>query len=86
VTLGYFDGFETRGPWVRGLARLALDMAREEPLLTRPEVAERLACSTTTVSREIARGQLDCTRVGGRILVAQAEVDRYLENAKRGEP
>jgi len=36
VTLGYFDGFETRGPWVRGLA--------------------------------------------------QAEVDRYLENAKRGEP
>lgn len=46
--------------------------------LSIPHVAELLDVSRTNVYDLIARGELTATRVGGRLRVRAAEVERYL--------
>lgn len=46
--------------------------------LSIPHVAELLDVSRTNVYDLIARGELAATRVGGRMRVRAAEVERYL--------
>lgn len=53
---------------------------RHEPpeLLTRPEAAELLRVSQTTVSRLISAGQLGSVKVGRQIRISRDAIDRYL--------
>ena len=49
----------------------------EALLLSRPEAAKRLSVSVHSVDRAIARGELKSKRLGGRVLVPVAEIERY---------
>jgi excisionase family DNA binding protein len=52
-------------------------------LLTVPEVAVRLRCSTRTVRREIKAGRLRAIYVGDRPLVPDREVEAYISASWR---
>jgi excisionase family DNA binding protein len=44
------------------------------------DVAERLSCSTKTIQRLIARGELDVVRITDRIPgITDSEIDRFIE-------
>ena len=49
----------------------------EALFLSRPEAAKRLNISVHSVDRAIARGELESKRLGGRVLVPVAEIERY---------
>ena len=48
----------------------------EALLLSRPEAAKRLNVSVHSVDRAIARGELKSKRLGARVLVPVAEIER----------
>lgn len=50
-------------------------------LLTRAEVAERLRCSITTVSRLLSAGELYAVRMQRRVLIPEEALDAWI----RGE-
>lgn len=49
------------------------------PLLTLAETMERLRVSKSTLHRILARRELRRTRVGGRTLIRESELLRYLD-------
>jgi excisionase family DNA binding protein len=55
------------------------DTNREALLLSRPEAAKRLNVSVHSVDRAIERGELKSKRLGGRVLVPVAEIERYAQ-------
>jgi excisionase family DNA binding protein len=56
-----------------------MSLQLSKPLLTQAEVAEVLGVSVQTVSRMVARGELETRRVGKRFVRVPAEsLDRYL--------
>ena len=52
-------------------------------LLDLDETAARLRVSRRTVEREIARGRLALTKVGGSSFVRESEIVRYLKANER---
>ena len=52
-------------------------------LLDLDETAARLRVSRRTVEREIARGRLALTKVGGSSFVRESEIQRYLKANER---
>lgn len=50
-----------------------------EKLLTRHEVAERLALSLASVDRLLASGRLPFLRIGGAIRFRPAAIDQWLD-------
>ncbi|MCG8602495.1 MAG: helix-turn-helix domain-containing protein [Verrucomicrobiales bacterium] len=49
-----------------------------------PEVAKILRASEKTVRRRISSGKLKARKEGGRLLISEAEVHRYLEGLNGG--
>lgn len=47
-------------------------------LLTLPQVADRLGCSTATVKRRIRAGALPAYRDGRLVRVRELDLDRYI--------
>lgn len=56
----------------------------ELPLLNVEEAALRLRVSRATVYRLIKDGRLRLTKIRGSSFVTQAEIERYLRTAERG--
>jgi excisionase family DNA binding protein len=53
-------------------------LRQDAPLLSVPEVAERLAVSSSTVRRLIASGSLPAVRIGGQVRVDRSELFAYV--------
>lgn len=53
------------------------------PLLTLKETAARLRVSAATLHRILARKEIRRTRVGGRTLIRESELQRYLDRVTR---
>ena len=51
--------------------------------MTLEEVGEGLNCSAKTVKREIVRGRLICSRIGGRMMVYPKDFVSYLNKARK---
>lgn len=51
-------------------------------LLTRDEVAERLRCSITTVSRMLSSGELYSVRIQRRVLIPEEALDAWVRGEK----
>lgn len=49
-------------------------------LRTTREAAEYLRISRHTLAHWIRRGRLDAVKIGRRVMVAQAELDRYIDS------
>ncbi len=47
-------------------------------LISIRECAKRLSVSTKTIDRRLASGELRAHRVGGRVLIAESEVERFV--------
>lgn len=52
--------------------------ASSEPLYTIEQAAERLNCSTATIRRQIARGELRAVRFGRSIRIKPRDLERAL--------
>jgi excisionase family DNA binding protein len=73
------------------LAPLLVELREQRPApqpegparLTVGEAAEQLRCSTRQVRRMLARGQLRATKLGRRVLISRAELERALREASR---
>lgn len=48
------------------------------------EAASYLTVSSRTLYREVARGRLRITKVGGSTRLRRSELDRYLRSQERG--
>ena len=53
-----------------------------QPMLTVQVVAERLTCSTATVRRLAATGELPHVRIGSLMRFEAADVENYLEQQR----
>lgn len=74
------DGREfqgSRGPQIKRTS--SASALPTPPLLSVEAIAERLAVSTKTVRRMIARGELTCCRVGRLLRVSEAALAAYLQ-------
>lgn len=49
-------------------------------LLTVEQTAERLTVSTRTVGRMYRSGQIPHVRVRGRVLIGEADLEKYIQN------
>ena len=49
--------------------------------LTVNEAAEQLGIHPKSLKRELAEGRLRCIRIGARVLIPVAELNRFLEEA-----
>jgi excisionase family DNA binding protein len=58
----------------------------EEPFLTVAEVAEILRLNPQTVRNWIDAGTLPAIRIGRRVRIKRADLDRILEDGYRGAP
>jgi excisionase family DNA binding protein len=54
-----------------------------QEFLTVQEVAQRLRVSRQTVYGRINRGELSYIKVGGRVLISQAMLDKLIEKGTR---
>lgn len=52
--------------------------SHDSPLLTVPEVSERLRVSTYTVRRLVRAGEIPALRVGQQLRVSQRELEEWL--------
>lgn len=50
------------------------------PLLTVDQAADRLNVSTRTVGRMYRSAQIPHVRIRGRVLIAEADIDKYIQN------
>lgn len=76
--------FET---WIRAAVRdemlktLAEDRAQAKPenMLTREEVCDLLHISKPTLWLKTKQGDIECVRVGRRVLYAESTIKKYME-------
>jgi excisionase family DNA binding protein len=60
------------------------EQVKNDPLFSIPEVAKRLGgISAWTVRAWLHQGRLRKTKVGGRTMVAESEISRFLESCSR---
>ena len=78
------------GPHDRAQIRAALRSGPPEcsspasPLMTVAEAAAFLSVSTKTVRRLIARGALDCVKIGRSIRLGREVIERYISDCSNG--
>ena len=73
--------------WLRATVRdemlktLAADRAQAKPenMLTREEVCELLHISKTTLWLKTKNGEIECVRVGRRVLYSESSIKKYME-------
>jgi excisionase family DNA binding protein len=53
-------------------------------LLSIRKAAEVLGLSPWTIRKHIQRGTLPCVRIGGRVLIEPAELERLIERGRSG--